>query len=88
VIGIVGALIIFFSSWLMTAVIFPDYYEQLADGYRDSFEGSGMSAEKVDEAMQGIEGSTPVSGALTGSVGTVITSIAVAAIAGVFLRKK
>ena len=86
--GIVGAVIIFLCSWLMTAVIFPDYYEQLADGYLAFFEGANLPQDQIDANMAQIRQATPVSGAMQGAIGTVITSLVVAAIGGIFLRKK
>ena len=88
VIGLVGAVIIFIASWVMTFVVFPDYYQQLADGYREFFQNAGMTEAQIAEAMRDVEQATPVSGALSGSTGTVLTSIVVAAIAGIFLRRK
>ena len=88
VIGLIGAVIIFLASWFMTAVVFPDYYQQLADGYLAFFQSAGMTEAQIAEAMKDVEQATPVSGALSGSTGAVLSSVVVAAIAGIFLRKK
>jgi hypothetical protein len=89
VVGVLGAVIIFACSWTMTAVVFPGYYDQMLDGYAAYFERVGMAEDKIDQQMRAIEaGATPVAAAQQGAIGTVITSLVVAAIAGIFLRKK
>lgn len=88
VIGVVGAVLIFASSWVMTVVVFPDYYSEMFAGYRDGFASSGMSPEQIAIEMGPIESSTPVSSALAGSTGAVFTSLLVGALAGIRLRQK
>jgi hypothetical protein len=88
IIGVIGAALIFASSWLMTSVVMPDYYAQLRDGYQDFFENSGMPEAQIEQQMKALEEVTPVAGARQGAIGTVITSLVVGAIAGIFLRKK
>lgn len=88
VIGVVGAVLIFASSWVMTVVVFPDYYSEMFEGYRQGFASSGMSPEQVATEMEAIEASTPVSSALSGSTGAVFTSLLVGALAGIRLRRK
>lgn len=88
VIGVVGAVIIFASSWVMTVVAFPDYYSEMFEGYRQGFARAGMSPEQIATEMGPIEASTPVSSALAGSTGAVFTSLLVGAVAGIRLRRK
>jgi hypothetical protein len=88
VIGVVGAVLIFASSWLMTVVVFPDYYSEMFDGYRQGFANAGMSQDQIATEMGPIEASTPVSSALSGATGSVFTSLLVGALAGIRLRQK
>ena len=87
VLGVVGAAIIFLSSWVMTAVVFPDYYAEFAEAARQHAVASGLSAAEIEEAVAMASG-TPVGTAFSGASGTVITSLAVAAIMGYFKRTR
>lgn len=87
--SVVGATgFIFASSWVMTVVVFPDYYTEMFDGYRQGFASSGMTQDEVATQMQAIEATTPVSSALSGATGAVFTSLVVGALAAVRLRQK
>ena len=85
VLGVVAAAIIFLSSWVMTAVVFPDYYAEFAEAARERAVAAGLSAAAIEEA-EALASGTPVGSAFSGALGTVITSVVVAAIAGVFKR--
>ena len=85
VLGVVGAAIIFLSSWVMTAVVFPDYYAEFAEAARQRAVAAGLSAAEIEEAVAMASG-TPVGSAFSGALGTVITSVVVAAITGYFKR--
>ena len=85
VLGMVAAAIIFLSSWVMTAVVFPDYYAEFAEAARERAVAAGLSAAAIEEA-EALASGTPVGSAFSGALGTVITSVVVAAIAGVFKR--
>ena len=87
VLGVVGAAIIFLSSWVMTAVVFPDYYAEFAEAARQHAVAAGLSAAEIEEAVAMSSG-TPVGTAFSGASGTVITSVVVAAIAGYFKRTR
>jgi hypothetical protein len=88
VIGVLGAVLIFLGSWIMTSVVFPDYYEQMRDGYMDFFEAANLPEDQIEAQMETLEAATPVRSALQGALGTLATSIVVAAIAGTFIKKK
>ena len=85
VLGLVAAAIVFLGSWLMTAIVFPNYYVELAEAARARAVAEGMTAEEVVAAVELVTG-TPVGSAFQGALGTVITSVVVAAIAGIFNR--
>ena len=85
VLGLVGAGIIFVGSWVMTAVVFPDYYTEFAEAVRARAVAAGLSPAEIDAAVAMATG-TPVGSAFSGALGTVITSVVVAGIAGFFYR--
>ena len=87
VLGLVGAVIIFLGSWVMTALVFPDYYTEFAEAARARAVAGGLSAEEIEMAVAMVTG-TPVGSAFSGALGTVITSTVVAAIAGFFNRAR
>jgi uncharacterized ion transporter superfamily protein YfcC len=45
IVGLVGSVIIFITSWLVTTVVFPDYFAEMAEGYREAYVGLGHSEE-------------------------------------------
>lgn len=85
VLGLVGAVIVFLGSWLMTAVVFPSYYVEFAEAARTRAIAGGLSPEEIEAAVAMVTG-TPVGSAFQGALGTVITSVVVAGIAGIFNR--
>ena len=87
VVGVIGALLIFASSWVMTTVVFPDYYAEYAAGMRAGLTAAGMAADQVDAQMAAIEQTSPVSSAASGSLGAILTSLVAAAVIGMFKRQ-
>ena len=87
VLGLVAAVIVFLGSWLMTAVILPDYYAEFAEAARARVIANGLAAEEIEAAVLIVTG-TPVGSAFQGALGTVITSVVVAGIAGIFNRTR
>ena len=71
----------------MTALVFPDYYTEFADAARQRAVAAGLSAAEI-EAQVAMATGTPVGSAFMGALGTVITSVVVAAIAGFFKRAR
>jgi hypothetical protein len=88
VVGLVGSAIIFVASWLVTTVVFPEYFNEMAEGYREAYTSMGLSAEEVVDLVAATAATSPVRSAVDGVVGTMVTSLVVAAIAGAWLRKK
>ena len=88
VVGLVGSVIIFVSSLLVTTVVFPDYFTEMAEGYREAYVNMGLSEDEVAELAAATAAASPVRSAFEGVVGTMMTSLVVAAIAGAWLRKK
>jgi hypothetical protein len=86
--GLVASAIIFAASWLTTTVIFPDYFAEMAEGYREAYVSLGLSADDVAELVEATAATSPVRSAFDGVIGTTVTSLVVAAVAGVWLRRK
>ena len=76
VVGVIGAVLIFAGSWVMTTVVFPDYYAE-----------AGLAADQVEAQMAAIEQTSPVSSAASGSLGAILTSLVAAAVIGIFKRE-
>jgi len=88
VVGLVGSVVIFVTSWLVTAVVFPDYFTEMADGYREAYLNMGLSEDEVADLVAATAATSPIRSAFDGVVGTMATSLVVAAIAGWWLRNK
>ncbi len=88
VLGAVASVVIFLSSWLITSVVFPQYFADMAEGYRATFVGMGLSEPEVTQMVAATAATSPIGSALDGVVGTMATSLLVAIIAGAWLRKK
>jgi hypothetical protein len=82
VVGLVGSVIIFVSSWLVTTVVFPNYFAEMAEGYREAYVSMGLPQDEVADLVVATAASSPIRSAFDGVVGTMVTSLVVAAIAG------
>lgn len=87
-VGLVASVIIFVASWLVTTAVFPDYFTEMANGYRETYANMGLSEDEVADLVAATAATSPVRSAFDGVVGTIATSLVVAAIAGVWLRSK
>ncbi len=87
-VGIFGSVIIFAGSWLVTTVVIPDYFTEMADGYRQTYVDMELPADEVEELVAATAATSPAMSAFDGVIGTLTTSIVVAAIAGTWMRKK
>jgi hypothetical protein len=89
VLSVVASVIIFAGSLSFTTVAFPNYFTDIQAAQTGMLKAAGMSEADIQTqvaasaAMQ-----TPFMNALTGVIGTVVTGVVVAAIAGAFLRKR
>ena len=72
----------------MTTVVVPDYFAEMAEGYRDAYAGMGLSEDEVADLVAATAATPPVKSAFDGVIGTLVTSLVAAAIAGIWLRKK
>ena len=86
--GLVASVLIFAGALLVTEVFFPEYFVEMAEGYRSSYEAMGLSETEVEDLVSTTANSSGVQSALSGVIGTLVTSLIVAAVAGFWLRKK
>ena len=89
VLSLVASVIIFAGSLFFTTVAFPDYFTELQSAQAQMLKTQGLSEADIKMQMAAAAAlQTPFMNALTGVIGTVVTGVVVAAIAGAFLRKK
>lgn len=88
IVGLVGSAIIFVTSWLVTTVVFPDYFAEMAEGYRQTYVDMGRSEAEVADLVAATAATSPVRSAFDGVMGTMGTSLVVAAIAGAWFRDR
>jgi len=86
--GVIAGVLIFVFSWLTLAVIFPDALDETRAGTIEWMEAAGVPQAQLDAQIAKLEQATPVSQAVSGSIGTLITSVVAAAVVAIFKRKK
>ena len=85
---IAGVVIIIFSL-VFTTILFPSYFTDLQDAYRQILQEQGTSeAEIARKLSDASAGSTPMGQAIQGFMGTLITGIVASAVIGLFFRTK
>ena len=89
VLSLAASVIIFCGSYLFTTVAFPNYFSDIQAIQTGMLKAQGVpEAEIAAQVAASAAMQTPFMNALTGVIGTVVTGLVVAAIAGLFLRKK
>ena len=89
VLSVVASAIIFAGSLLFTTVAFPNYFTDIQAVQAGMLKSSGMAEAEIQSALAASAAmQTPLMNALSGVIGTVVTGVVVAAIAGAFWRKK
>ncbi len=89
VLSLVAGVIIFAGSLLFTTVAFPDYFADLQAAQTQMLKTAGMSEGEIKTQVAAAAAmQTPLVNALSGVIGTVVTGVIVAAIAGAIWRKK
>ena len=88
-ISAVAAVVVFLGSLLFTLVVFPDYFDQMAEIQRTMLEDKGMSGEEIETVMNAQAAfSTPIVNAVTGAIMTVITGCILSLVIALFVRSK
>jgi hypothetical protein len=89
VLSVVASVIIFAGSLLFTTVAFPNYFADIQATQTEMLKSSGMADAQIQSTVAASAAmQTPLMNALSGVIGTVVTGVIVAAIAGAFCRKK
>jgi hypothetical protein len=87
-IGLIGGVLIFVVSIVMTGVLFPDFLDESKAAQAGLLESTLPAGPTLDEALARNASRSPLSEAFGGLVGTLGTSILAGAIIGIFLRRK
>ena len=89
VLSLVASAIIFAGSLAFTTVAYPNYFTEIQAVQAEMLKSAGMSEAEIKTQLAAAAAmQTPLMNALTGVIGTVVTGVLVAAIAGAFWRKK
>lgn len=85
---IAGVIIIAFSL-VFTTLLFPTYFGDLRDMYREILQQQGKTEAEILEALnKASAGATPMGQALQGFMGTLITGIVASAVIALFFRNR
>ena len=88
-ISAIAAVIIFFGSVLFTAVVFPNYFDELREIQASVLRARGLAEEQVTAQLDLAKNfQTPVVNALLGVVGTIVTGAIASLIISAFVRSK
>ncbi len=89
VLSLVASVIIFAGSLVFTTMVFPSYFSDLQAVQLQMLQAQGVSEAEITTQMEAAAAmQTPVMNALAGVIGTVVTGVVVAALAGIVWRKK
>jgi riboflavin transporter FmnP len=89
VLSVVAGVIIFAGSLLFTTVAFPNYFADIQAAQTEMLKSAGMPEAEIQAQIAAAAAmQTPFVNAITGVIGTVVTGLVVAAIAGAFWRRK
>ena len=89
VLSLTASVIIFAGSLLFTTVVFPSYFADIQAAQTEMLKSAGMSEADIKAQVAAAAAmQTPFINAISGVIGTVVTGVLVAAVAGLFLRKK
>ena len=84
-----AGLLVFAGSLLFTTVAFPKYFEELRAAQENVLRRSGLSEAEIAEQIESMKSQyTPFRQALQGFIGTVVSSLLIAAIGAVWIRKR
>lgn len=87
--AVIAGVVIIGCSLLFTMVVFPNYFTELQDAYRQILTQQGKSEAEITQAIsQSTAGATPMGQAIQGFVGTLITGILSTAVIAIWIRAK
>lgn len=89
VISAIAGGIVFVGSYLLTTVVFPNYFDEIRVAGTEILAKAGKSPEEIAVEMKKNESMyDPIQNSIAGLIGTDVTGLLVSMIAGIFLRKK
>lgn len=89
VLSVVAAVIIFAGSYLLTTVVFPNYFPEIREAGAAMLARAGRTPEQVAADMaKNASMYEPVQNSITGVIGTVVTGLVISLVAAAFLRRK
>lgn len=89
VLSLVASVLIFAGSLFFTTVAFPTYFTDIQAMQTGMLKSAGMAEAEIASTVAAAAAmQTPFVNAISGVIGTIVTGLLVAAIAGAFLRKK
>jgi TM2 domain-containing membrane protein YozV len=87
--AIIAGVIVIASSLLFTTVVFPDYFNEMQSAYRTILQQQGKSEAEIAQLLRNeMSGQTPMSQAMAGFLGTLVTGIVASAIIAIWVRSK
>ena len=88
VVGMVGGVGIFLTSFLMLSFVFPDMIPEQIAGFTAYYESLPLDDAQKQALIEPLKDVTPLNSSFQGAIGTLATSLIVGAIAAIFLRRK
>ena len=88
-ISVVGALLIFVGSYLFTEVVFPNYFAEINEVYRQMLVQQGLSQEQIEAQIASMAPmQNSLTSALMGAVMTVVTGFLASLVIAAFVRHR
>ena len=88
-VSLLGSMIIYAASILITTVVFPHYFQELETLGRQIMARQGLSPAQIEAAVRAqAPMQTPRASAMAGVIGTVATGFLTSVVAALWLRKK
>ena len=85
--AMIGAVIIFCSSLVLTSVLYPNFFVEVNEMSREVMRKAGQSEAQIKASIDAAAaGQTPVMAALFGVLGTMMTGIIASAIIAIWVR--
>ena len=88
-ISVVGALLIFVGSYLFTEVVFPNYFTEINEVYRQMMAQQGLAQEQIEAQIASMAPmQNSLTSALMGAVMTVVTGFLASLVIAAFVRHR
>jgi hypothetical protein len=88
-ITIIAGVLIFFSSIIFTTLLYPEYFNEIQDSYRQILTSAGKSEVEIEKLLEeNSRTQTPFLQALFGFIGTFLTGLLGSSIFSAIFRKR